>query len=271
MQKVNKGPNPEHEFLACDNAKRGWGCKYYGVRYPDFEKTILTYCQGLDVRDILPDSEKTKSELQILKNNLAAIKGKMNENEEKINNLTDSISTTSDKRIRERLETNLSVLFDQQEKNEKEKKALQLEIKKLSSSNEIIQAQIHSVKELLSLLDAKKDEELVEIRTRLRNKLRNLITKIIVYPVGMKKAILQKSIEVNENQALVQQVKEKLERGDYDNKKERAFSVHFETGNYQVLTPYQEFQVATEFDKESRKTTSKAYGPDGKPTVDIDT
>jgi DNA invertase Pin-like site-specific DNA recombinase len=268
MQKVNKGPNPENEYLACGNAKRGYGCKYHGVRYSDFEKTILTYCEGLNVSDILPDSETAQTELQALQNKLAAIKGQIAENEKKINNLADSISTTSDKRIKERLDKNLTTIFNQQEEYEKQEKAIQQDIKKLSSSSKNVQAQIHSVRELLALLESKNGEELVEIRTRLRNKLRNLISKIVVYPVGMKKAIIQKSIEANDNKAIVQQVKTKLEKGDYDNKEECAFSVFFETGNYRVLAPYQPFQLATEFDREKGRTISIGYGADGELTID---
>lgn len=143
-------------YLVCDQARRGLGCKYHSVRYPNFEETILSYCQGLDVQDIMPDSEQSQSELQALKNQLAAINARSGEVGANINNLIDSITTTPDKRVREALDSRLSALYDEREKIKKKEESLQLDIKKLSASSKTIHSQIASVKELLTVMDSRK-------------------------------------------------------------------------------------------------------------------
>lgn len=270
MQFINKGPAPKgYQYLVCDTARRGRGCDYHSIRYKDFEKVVLQYCQGLTVQDILPSSGQALSEVQTLQYKLSATKAHIVENETKINNLTDSIATTSDKRVRGKLETSLSAVFNEQEQAQKEEKTIQRHIKKLSSSNKSTQAQINSTKELLALLDSENDEGQKEIRLRLKNRLRNLISKINVYGVGMFRAIIQKSLPTV-NPAFANQVKSKLDNGDYDKKDQCAFVVHFETGNWQKLTPYQPFELASEFNEETGVTMSIGWGIDGTPTVEID-
>ena len=51
---VNKGHNgPRSKLLVCAHAKGGKDCLYVPWEYPFFEKSLLTYCQGLDIENFL--------------------------------------------------------------------------------------------------------------------------------------------------------------------------------------------------------------------------
>ena len=273
MQFVDKGHGPKGgRYLVCDQARRGMGCKYHSVRYQDFESSILLYCQDLDVRDIMPDSEQSQSKLQAIKNQLDAIKGRSLEVEANINNLIDSITSTSDKRVRAALNSRLSALYDEQEKSERKKESLQLDIKKLSASSRTIESQITSVKALLTKMNSIKGEELKQLRLRLKNRLRNLIKNISVYGVGMRKSLMQKGLEnkIIEKPDIAEKVKAKLKNGDYDNRKHCAFAIKFQTGNWRVLTPYQNHVLYSEYDADIGVTLSIQHFPDGTSTVETD-
>jgi DNA invertase Pin-like site-specific DNA recombinase len=272
MHFVNKGYGPKGgQYLVCDQARRGLACKYLSVRYPDFEKTILLYCQDLDVQDIMPDSEQSKSELQTLLNKITAIKARSNDIEENITNLIDSIATTPDQRVREALGSKLSSLYDEQEKAEKERETTQLDIKKITTSSQTIESQIASVKELLTIMDSINGDELKELRLRLKNRIRDLIENISVYRVDLRRSLIQKGLEkkIIEKPDIVEKVKAKLKNGDYDNREACAFTIKFRTGNRRVLTPYQNHVLYSEYDSDTGKTLSIQYLPDGTPTVDV--
>jgi DNA invertase Pin-like site-specific DNA recombinase len=64
MQFIDKGGTDRRgQYLVCDNARRGRGCKLLTVKYKEVEELILTYCKGLDVDDLLNEDEDRKSEI----------------------------------------------------------------------------------------------------------------------------------------------------------------------------------------------------------------
>lgn len=183
MRFENKGKPPKGgKHLICDNAVRGLGCTRFPVRYDHFEKLILTYCKGLNVDDILKDGE-VESELNQLHRELATVTGALAQIGSKIKNVTDSVENTKSRKVREHLEKTLDELLEQQARLESQKNNIQGAIDKLSKAEKTIQEQLRSINELWDFMQSAPAEELIVVRSRLRDKLRRLIRRIRVFPV----------------------------------------------------------------------------------------
>lgn len=264
MAFINKGPAPKGgTYLICDKARCGAGCVRHPFRYPEFESLMLEFCQGLNVSDVVPDSDKTANETRQIKTRLAGIRGKLSDLETKTNNLTDSIASTADSRVRERLEKALSVIIDEQTVLSIEDKELDKRLKQLSSFNVFTSAQLSDIKAVIE------GEGSLVYRARLRAKLRQLIKEITIYPAGTKRRLFQ-DISMSLAPETAQKVKIKLDAGGYDNKEQRAYVVQFATGNWRRIEPCKPVALTAEYDNTTGKTISIAWGPDGEPFIDID-
>lgn len=251
MQRINKGQTPKGgQYLICDSAHRGRGCVRHPIRYQEFEELILTYCTGLSVNDLLPDAEQVKSEIQGIRQSLAGIKGKLAEIDSNIDNLSKSIASTHDQRVRERLEISMEELFDQIDDLKKNEKVAQDDLNKLESASEINQQRIDSIKDLYVHLGG---DNSLELRLMLRSKLRSLITRIVVYPAGFKRAKFQAIAGVSPK-VIANKINEKLEAGDYDNRDRRVYTIVFETGNSRTISPNHPNIVESDYDASTGRT-----------------
>lgn len=191
MHYVDKGKPPRGgKYLICDHAKRKIGCKYFAWRYDEFESDIFRFISNeIDVSQLLPDYEQIESEVDLLQREKSSIQGQLNKVKSEIENLSESIATTQDKRIRELLEGKLADRFDEKELFEKEETEAETKINDLKQINGSVQERISNVKELFETMRDLKDQDedkLIELRIRLRQMLRNLIEGIKLYPGGYK-------------------------------------------------------------------------------------
>jgi Rad3-related DNA helicase len=188
---VDKGEPPKGgKYLVCDRAKRGNGCKYLSWRYDEFESDILRFISmDIDVTQLLPNYDQIESEINIAERDIASIQGQLNKAKSEIKNLTDSIASTPDKRIRTLLEDKLAGRLDEKEKLEKQEAKIEVKIHELKQININVSERISNVNELFGLMQDLKDQDeeaLIDLRFRLRQMLRNLIDRIDVYPGGYK-------------------------------------------------------------------------------------
>jgi DNA invertase Pin-like site-specific DNA recombinase len=257
MELVSKGKPPKGGlYLVCDSARRGRGCAYYSIKYEGLEKLLLNYCKGLHVDEVLPDKEK-QSELAQLKSQSSALAGELGQVQDWIANLTDSIADTEDKRVRQTLQKKLSELLDDRERLEWDKSRIEAKIAQLSKASESIEEQLQSIEQLLDYMQSASKEKLIDVRLRLRDKLRQLIQKIIVYPVGpaiMTPELVEEGIQaVLDVQARlkgtdkIEKFREELEK-KIDNKEEQIYRLEFEGGSYRWLKPYDEPPLMVEID-----------------------
>jgi DNA invertase Pin-like site-specific DNA recombinase len=191
MHYVDKGKPPKGgKSLVCDRAKRGNGCKYRSWRYDEFESDVFRLIsRDLDVTQLLPDYDQIESEISTFGRKESSIQGKLNKAKSEIKNLTDSIASTPDKRIRTLLEDKLAGRLDEKEKLEKQEAKIEVKIHELKQININVSERISNVKELFGLMQDLKDQDeeaLIDLRFRLRQMLRNLIDRIDVYPGGYK-------------------------------------------------------------------------------------
>jgi DNA invertase Pin-like site-specific DNA recombinase len=260
MELVSKGKRPKGgQYLVCDSARRGRGCGYYSIKYEEVERLLLNYCKGLKVEEVLPDAEK-RSKLSQLKNQSSAMVGELGQLEEKITNLTDSIAETKDKRVRQTLEKRLSGLLDHRDRLENGKSKIDTKIEHLSNAAETIEQQLQSIEQFWDYMQTVSDEGRIDIRLRLRDKLRQLIREITVYPVGPAlmtcelveegiRAVLDVQPELRDTDEL-EKFRAVLEN-KIDKKREQVYLVKFEGGSYRWLAPYYKPSIRAEIDRET--------------------
>lgn len=131
---------------------------------------------------------------------------------------------------------------------------------------------LESLRELLSFLRERKGPELIEVRRKLREELRELIDNIEVFPVGRYiwtdekvQQALSAVIEVEPNMS-----KEKLEqletdlRSRIENKELRQYNIYFKGGSWRVLKPVTSHKLTLDFDLENGILQSLFHGLDGK-------
>jgi DNA invertase Pin-like site-specific DNA recombinase len=261
-----------YKYLVCDNARRGRGCKYGSVRYDEVEHLVLEYCKGLRARDLFPDANKTTDEIESLKSALVATEGKISVAESQIENLTDTVASTSDKRVRVILDGKLSVVLDSKENLEGQKAALQEKIDALANLLDKVQMTVDDLNGLFYMLDNVEGEERSLIRMKLRNELRNLIERIRVFPFG---PIIWSEEKIKEDLEAIcasfpdlrcaeetRRLEEEL-RGRIDNKNCRIYAIQFKGGSLRSLMPARSYTLVTDIDVENQ-ITRHYFERDGK-------
>jgi chromosome segregation ATPase len=211
------------------------------------------------------------SAIVLLKEELAGIVGELNGVKREIENLTNSIMTTSDKRVREMLEKRMAERLDVQGALSQREDDVRQQIDRLSSSFENTQATLDSLKKLFDVLSAEKAERLIETRLRLRNELRKLIKKIDVFPEGFSRFTVQTAEKALEDiSSLVPKgsegyklIKEELKQRVERPKDFRSFRITFGSGSIRTIIPEREFQLAWELDREKSVVRISNTNSDG--------
>ncbi len=188
MQFVDKGSG--WRSLVCDNARRGIKCSKFYIPYEGFEKLILKYA-FVDISDLLPGNGE-RSELPDLLAKLASYRAEIEDINVRINNLSGSIENTSDPRARKTLEFRMSERFDEKEKIEKELLDLESTIERIETEKESVEKNVRSINELFKYMDSiDEEDELVTLRLKLRNNIRQVIDKIYLFPPSSSKPTVE--------------------------------------------------------------------------------
>lgn len=269
MAFINKGPSPKGgRYLLCDVARRGVGCeRHSSIRYPDFEELILTYCKGLEVAELLPNAEQAQTATEAARERLAAIRAEYTAIQAKIVNVGDTIADTPDKRVRERLQANMTAFMDEAEALEKKERAARQELTKLAAASENTAAQLASLAELVQFMAQTATEDVAAVRMRLRAKLRDLIEQITIYPVGIKRAWMAKLLHYKPDMEHGEAVRERLASGGYDTGQQ--YIIRFASGTTRTLEPGKSAAPLTaEYDPETGRTIT--INGDGEVDISLD-
>lgn len=249
--------HPRRDYLICENARRALKCKKHYVHYKNFEKTILDYCMGLNAQDILPGHEEHESEVKRIRAELEAVTGRISSLEEKIQNLTNRIAKTGDDRVQERLDKEMVKLLDEQEALSPKQQEIELELERVMSVNERADGGLSSVQELIDFMNSGiASEELLDLRLRLRNEIRNIIDRVDVYPVGRPKwtpELVKRFLDTTKELIPAKEretVKAQIE-GYIDNKKLCVYELHFRSGAVRVIEPFGEPELKIDYDPTS--------------------
>lgn len=184
---IDKGSSKgRRQYLECDSARRLKTCPAKTIRYDEFEKLFFDNFEELDLSALVPGNGEIESRLNMLKITLSANEERLSEIEGEIENLTETIATTKDSRVRKSLDKRLTGRFDEQERLKAENISHNQEMDDLRRQKENLQENIDKAMEIYSLLDSTRDEERVALRLKLRREIKTLIDRIDVYPLQEK-------------------------------------------------------------------------------------
>jgi DNA invertase Pin-like site-specific DNA recombinase len=178
MRYLNRGDEPQIRQFRCSKAMVGL-CIMTNLHYIDVENTVLIYCNGLEVADILPNSKENDSDKSIIRNQIQAKEGEIPNIEVKINELVKRIENPNipdytKKILENKIEThgrNIEILNTELSK-------LNADYKELEGNGVQTEEQIKSIKELIDKMKDMTGEERLNLRLRLRTQLRLLISTI---------------------------------------------------------------------------------------------
>jgi len=186
MTYVNKGKSSSKSptYLVCENARRGGDCTYYSFKYLEIEESFLQLCSQLRVKDIITDN-KNETELQIISLNdeINVAIHKISESEGKINDLIELYGNT-----------NKDVRVIVQKKIEDENIVLTTLNDTLKQKNDVLNSlktrdkdtaiRLTDIQENIKILNGYKDDELFDVRKKIRTHIQDIVERIDVYPFG---------------------------------------------------------------------------------------
>jgi len=183
MVYVNKGHRgPRAKLLVCARAKAGKGCHYVPWEYPQFERSVLTYCKGLDFDAFLQTRDTVKSELTALSARIAVLESSMTDNEQKQANIIEAVESGGSK---------FPQLQARMDQLEQERTRISAELEETRQKYDVranatvdVSAVRASIDELLQRISELKGDELYDVRARLSQHIKRLIVRIAMYPGG---------------------------------------------------------------------------------------
>ncbi|MFL9908295.1 recombinase family protein [Paraburkholderia sp. RL17-337-BIB-A] len=183
MVYVNKGHSgPRAKLLVCARAKAGNGCHYVPWEYPQFERSVLTYCKGLDFDAFLQTRDTVKSELAALSARIAVLESSMTDNEQKQANILEAIESGGSK---------FPQLQARMDQLEQDRMQLGAELEETRQKYDLranatvdVTAVRASIDELLQRISELEGDELYDVRARLSQHIKRLIVRIAMYPGG---------------------------------------------------------------------------------------
>ena len=177
MRYKSGGGTPYTSQYRCANSILGL-CDKIRLHYYEVEQAVLTYCKGLDVADIIPDKEKTLSELSILENQLQAKNGEITLLKEEMESILSTKLSGKSEVYKKALEHRYASFDLNLDKLTKERDNIQEQINQLPTNDKQTEEQINSIKELLDLMKELEGQEKINFRLNLRTHLRQLIKQI---------------------------------------------------------------------------------------------
>ncbi|ONA10953.1 recombinase family protein [Burkholderia pseudomallei] len=182
MVYVNKGHSgPRAKLLVCARAKAGKGCHYVPWEYPQFERSVLTYCKGLDFDAFLQTRDTVKSELAALSARIAVLESSITDNEQKQANILEAIESGAKF---QQFEARMVELEQNRMKFNAELDETRQKYDLRANAKVDVTAVRASIDELLQRLSELEGDELYDVRARLSQHIKRLIARIAMYPGG---------------------------------------------------------------------------------------
>ncbi|AYY98421.1 recombinase family protein [Burkholderia multivorans] len=182
MVYVNKGHNgPRARLLVCARAKAGKGCHYVPWEYSQFERSVLTYCKGLDFDAFLQTRDTVKSELAALSARIAVLESSIMDNEQKQAYILEAIESGAKF---QQFEARMVELEQNRMKFNAELDATRQKYDLRANAKVDVTAVRASIDGLLQRISELEGDELYDMRARLSQHIKRLIVRIAMYPGG---------------------------------------------------------------------------------------
>ena len=220
----------------------------------NLKKLLLTYCKGLKIEDILDESSRNMEEINQLNDILIDINNEIYQVKSKIDNATNALLENIDKRIRNALNEKLIHLYNSAETLEFKKKKIEQDLFNKSVIRKDFINSIESINSFYEIIDNKEGDDLIKSRIRIRNKLRELIKAIVIYPVGHTNKSIESQISFIKDRypklddSTIEFWRTFLETMKY-NVKYQKYVVIFNSGVMIRISPHFENPLTFEFDE----------------------
>jgi DNA invertase Pin-like site-specific DNA recombinase len=182
MVYVNKGHDgPRGKLLVCTRAKAGKGCHYVPWEYPQFERSVLMYCKGLDFDAFLQTRDSVKSELATLGARIALLESSLADNEQKQANILEAIESGAKF---QQFEARMVQLEHERTTIKAELDDTRQKYDLRANATVDVSAVRASIDGLLQRMSELEGNDLYDLRARLSQQIKRLIARIALYPGG---------------------------------------------------------------------------------------
>ncbi|HEV2393293.1 MAG TPA: recombinase family protein [Verrucomicrobiae bacterium] len=169
---VSVSKDPRYPQLVCDNARRGFKCRYVAYPYDELETSFLTFVKELDLKAALQSAGNGNPTAEAIEELRASVLDK----EARLNNLGEGIALKRKPipelvRMMERIST---------QKAEDEKRLAELITKQAEEATP--RNKLNDLKALVATAKQTTSAEANEMRLRLREAIRGCVEKILVWP-----------------------------------------------------------------------------------------
>lgn len=183
MVYVNKGHvGPRGKLLVCSHAKGGKDCHYEPWEYAYFEKSMLTYCTGLDVEHFLQLDDAAKTEIKALSDRIAVLKASIESVGSKLTNIMSAIE--SDAAAIPQFLVRARQLEQERTHLEFELQSAQKKYERTASMKVDIATVRATIDDLVSRMSELTGDDLYDLRVELSQQVKRLIGRIMIYPGG---------------------------------------------------------------------------------------
>lgn len=175
---------PAKKVLVCDGARRGLGCFAVQWPYKDIEKSFLTFCRTLQLRELLSDVGAVEGENArqlTIREQLQSANAAADENSKRLAHLMSALELGDApaailKRIRE-LEHEAEILSVARDELVNNLTTAEASVRHRAE-------ELDSIKTLIEQLESLTEDSLFTVRARLAEHIRHLIGRIKVFPAG---------------------------------------------------------------------------------------
>lgn len=182
MVYVNKGyVGPRGKLLVCSNAKAGKDCHYMPWEYTYFEKSMLTYCTGLDIEQFLQPNEAAKTEVSALAEKITVLMGAIESVQNRESHIFSAIESGGKYK---QFEARLVKLEQERSHLELELQSAQTKYERSAGMKIDIAAVRATIEDLMSRMDELTGNELFDLRAELSQQVKRLIARVNIYPGG---------------------------------------------------------------------------------------
>jgi hypothetical protein len=192
MHYIDRGSpdDPSPRYLACDAGRRGLKgadgkprCKFHTMRYPEAEVLLLENLPALHPEDVLPTADEQAERCAALRMRIAAAAHKLTDTEDRIGKLTERLETTADMAIGDRIVTRMQELEASKDDLNKAKAADEQALKDAERARTTFDAWQRD----LATLKAALATGALDVRLRLRARLREMLDRVEIYSDGHRK------------------------------------------------------------------------------------
>ena len=174
-------------YVVCNDAKKNKTCPEPTTSFPkdELEAAFLALVGELDISAVCNIDDQKQLKIVGLQDKLAALQGKYDACETAISNYMGQLAKAPSEQLAGLLSANLEKELAEKVILEQEIARLEQEIGTLQTEDQDFEKRLASIKDLHEQLKTD-DKKTYDIRCKLRSEIRQIIDKIVLFPLGLK-------------------------------------------------------------------------------------